>query len=164
MTNNTKLYSRLGYSANLECIIGSTFSYDQTRVEHYNEVEPILQSIISNNAIAKQVRLYLLQEYQQAWDLAKVLSMVNRNDKLFDFLNTFEKQSNPLDNENTKNDFSDDFNSLSQNNELSDSYAIAIVASTLADFNTINICDDDVENDLRDACLELAFLVSAQIL
>ncbi|CAG8685326.1 7059_t:CDS:2 [Gigaspora rosea] len=98
--------------------------------------------------------------YQQAWDLAKVLSMVNCDDKLFDCLNTFEKQSNLLDNENTENDFSDDFNGLSQNNELSDSYAISAVASTLADFNTINIRDDDIENDLRDARFELAFLVS----
>ncbi|CAG8833113.1 33134_t:CDS:2, partial [Gigaspora margarita] len=91
------------------------------------------------------------EEYQQAWDLAKVLSMVNRDDKLIDFLNTFEEQSNPLDNKNTENDFSDNFNN---------SYAIATAASTLADFNTINIRNNDIKNDLRDAHLELAFLVS----
>ncbi|CAG8823795.1 631_t:CDS:1, partial [Dentiscutata erythropus] len=61
MTDNTKLHPRLGYSTNLGYIVGSIFSYDQTRVEDYDEVETIIQNIISNNAIAKQVRLYLLQ-------------------------------------------------------------------------------------------------------
>lgn len=61
MTDNTKLRPRLGYSANFGCIIGSTFSLEQTHVENYDEVKLTIQNIISNNAIAKQVRLYLLQ-------------------------------------------------------------------------------------------------------
>ncbi|CAG8776750.1 22440_t:CDS:2, partial [Racocetra persica] len=61
MTDNIKVYSRLGYSANFGCIIGSIFSLDQTLINDYNETESVIQSIISNNAIAKQVRLYLLQ-------------------------------------------------------------------------------------------------------
>ncbi|CAG8455052.1 21251_t:CDS:2 [Dentiscutata erythropus] len=61
MTDNTKVYPRLGYFANLGCIIGSVFSLDQTMVNDYNEAESVIQNIISNNAIAKQVRLYLLQ-------------------------------------------------------------------------------------------------------
>ncbi|RIB13239.1 hypothetical protein C2G38_2198430 [Gigaspora rosea] len=65
-----------------------------------------------------------------------------------------------VDYENDENDFFDDFNSLSQNNEISDSHAIATAASTIAEFNTIDIHDDDIENDLRDARLELAFLLS----
>ncbi|CAG8787656.1 9781_t:CDS:2, partial [Gigaspora rosea] len=64
------------------------------------------------------------------------------------------------DYENDENDFFDDFNSLSQNKEISDSHAIATAASTIAEFNTIDIHDDDIENDLRDARLELAFLLS----
>ncbi|CAG8856462.1 35677_t:CDS:1, partial [Gigaspora margarita] len=32
--------------------------------------------------------------YQQAWDLAKVLSMVNCDNELFNFLNTFKGKSN----------------------------------------------------------------------
>lgn len=98
--------------------------------------------------------------YQQAWDLAKVLSMVNCNNELFNSLNTFKGKSNQSDYENNENDFFDDFNSLSQNNEISDSHAIATAASTIANFNTIDIRDDDIENDLRDARLELAFLLS----
>ncbi|CAG8682067.1 5158_t:CDS:2, partial [Cetraspora pellucida] len=61
MTDNTKLHPRLSYSANLGCIIGSIFSLDQTRVEDYDEVKTVIQNVISNNAIAKQVHLYLLQ-------------------------------------------------------------------------------------------------------
>ncbi|CAG8651700.1 24198_t:CDS:2 [Cetraspora pellucida] len=61
MTDNTKVYPHLGYFANLGCIIGSVFSLDQTMVNDYNEAESVIQNIISNNAIAKQVRLYLLQ-------------------------------------------------------------------------------------------------------
>ncbi|CAG8703690.1 9905_t:CDS:2, partial [Dentiscutata heterogama] len=72
--------------------------------------------------------------YQQAWDFAKVLSM---------------------------NDFSDFFiNNSSQSNEVFDSYTIAMVANVLADFNMLNLCNDDIENDLRDAHFELAFLLS----
>ncbi|CAG8530334.1 13790_t:CDS:1, partial [Dentiscutata heterogama] len=98
--------------------------------------------------------------YQQAWDLAKVPLMVNHNDELFDFLNTFERQLNQLDNENNENDFFNNFNNIFQNNEISDSYAITTAASTIANFNTINICNNNIENNLRDACLKLAFLLS----
>ncbi|CAG8762396.1 17036_t:CDS:2 [Gigaspora margarita] len=221
MTDNTKLHPHLCYSANLRCIIGSTFLYDQTRIEYYDEVETIIRNIISNNAIAKQVCLYLLQiplpkfppiviglvpnngsetstyilqMHEMVLEIAsqlsihiifigangastefnvqkylitkntgsikaKVLSIVNCDNELFNFLNTFKEKSNQSDYENNKNVFFDDFNSLSQNNEISNSYAIAIVASTIADFNTIDIRNDDIENDLRDACLELAFLL-----
>ncbi|CAG8567294.1 29126_t:CDS:2, partial [Racocetra persica] len=61
MTDNIKLYPCLGYSANLGYIIGSTLPLEQTYVEDYNEVKLIIQNIISNNAVAKQVHLYLLQ-------------------------------------------------------------------------------------------------------
>ncbi|CAG8846082.1 21311_t:CDS:1, partial [Gigaspora margarita] len=94
-----------------------------------------------------------------AWDLAKVLSIVNCNNKLFNSLNTFNRKSNQSNYKNDENDFFDDFNSLLQNNEISDSHAIAIAASTIADFNTIDICNNNIGNDLRDACLKLAFLL-----
>src|SRR6185437_10110433 len=91
--------------------------------------------------------------YQQAWDFAKVLSMVNQNDNFFDLLNISNEQSSQLNNEN---DFSDFFiNNSSQSNEVSDSYAIATAANVVADFNMLNLCDDDIENDLRDARFEL---------
>jgi len=96
--------------------------------------------------------------YQQAWDFAKVLSMVNQNDNFFDLLNISNEQSSQLNNEN---DFPDFFiNNSSQSNEVSDSYAIATAANVVADFNMLNLCDDDIENDLRDARFELAFLLS----
>ncbi|RIB11242.1 hypothetical protein C2G38_2262096 [Gigaspora rosea] len=61
MTDNTKLRPRLGYSASLGCIVGSTFSLNQARVNDYNEVNTVIQNMVANKAIAKQVRLYLLQ-------------------------------------------------------------------------------------------------------
>ncbi|CAG8535553.1 17398_t:CDS:2, partial [Racocetra fulgida] len=42
----------------------------------------------------------------------------------------------------------------------SDSHAIAMAANVVADFNMLNLHDDNIENDLRDACFELAFLLS----
>ncbi|CAG8821275.1 38588_t:CDS:2, partial [Gigaspora margarita] len=90
---------------------------------------------------------------------AKVLSMVNCDNELFNSLNTFKGKSNQSDYKNDENDFFDDFNSLSQNNEISDSHAIAIAASMIADFNTIDIHNDNIKNNLRNACLELAFLL-----
>ncbi|CAG8692822.1 7197_t:CDS:1, partial [Scutellospora calospora] len=42
ITNNTKLYPCLSYSANLGCIIGSIFSLDQTLVNDYNEAELVI--------------------------------------------------------------------------------------------------------------------------
>ncbi|CAG8727430.1 37123_t:CDS:10 [Gigaspora margarita] len=130
MTDNTKLHPRLGYFANLGYL-----------VENYDEVKPIIQNIISNKAIAKQVRLYLLQwpsdddllraiheGYQQAWNFAKILSM---NDDYYDY-----------------------FSSTSQNSDVSDSQAIAIAADVVINSNSIGICDDDIEEDLRDARLE----------
>ncbi|CAG8625490.1 6223_t:CDS:2, partial [Scutellospora calospora] len=40
------------------------------------------------------------------------------------------------------------------------SHAIAIAATILVNINTIDIHDDDIKDDLRDVCLELAFLLS----
>ncbi|CAG8582686.1 8136_t:CDS:1, partial [Scutellospora calospora] len=40
------------------------------------------------------------------------------------------------------------------------SYAIAIAATTIVNINIIDIHDDDIEDDLRDTYLELAFLLS----
>ncbi|CAG8486934.1 11981_t:CDS:2 [Racocetra fulgida] len=96
MTDNIKLHPRLGYSVNFGCIIGSTFLLEQTHIENYNEVKLIIQNIISNNAIAKQVYLYLLQ----------------------------------------------------------------VTADIVVNSNLIDICDDNIEKDLRDAYLELSFLLS----
>ncbi|CAG8851867.1 26409_t:CDS:2, partial [Gigaspora margarita] len=100
----------------------------------------------------------IYEEYQQAWDFAKVLSIVNQNNEFFDLLNISNEQSSQLNNEN---DFSDFFiNNSSQSNEVSDSHTIAIVANIVADFNMLNLRDDDIENDSRDARFELAFLLS----
>ncbi|CAG8612919.1 7657_t:CDS:2 [Racocetra fulgida] len=80
-----------------------------------------------------------------------VLSIVNQNDEFFDLLNISNEQSSQLNNEN---DFSNFFiNNSSQSNEVSDSHTIAMAANVVADFNILNLCDDDIENDLRDAQL-----------
>ncbi|CAG8554243.1 4492_t:CDS:2 [Gigaspora margarita] len=103
MTDNTKLYPRLGYSASLGCIVGSIFSLNQAWVNDYNEVKTVIQNIVASKAIAKQVCLYLLQ--------------------------------------------------------VPDSHTIAIAANIVADFNVLNLRNNDIENDLRDIYFELAFLL-----
>ncbi|CAG8730939.1 10088_t:CDS:2, partial [Cetraspora pellucida] len=130
-------------------------------ITHYNtgtlaETINVLRQWPSNDDLLCAVH----EGYQQAWDLTKVLSMINCNDELFAFLNTFEEQLNQSDDKNDENNFFDDFNDLFQNNEILDSHAIAIAATTVVNINTIDIRDDDIEDDLRDACLELAFLLS----
>lgn len=61
MTDNTKLKERLSYSATLGCVIGSTLSTSETKVSNYEEVISVIDKIKTKNAIAKQVRIYLLQ-------------------------------------------------------------------------------------------------------
>jgi len=61
MTDNTKLKSRLQYSPNLGCIIGSTLSTEETKVNIYNDIPRIINKIKLENGIAKSVRAYILQ-------------------------------------------------------------------------------------------------------
>ncbi|CAB4472833.1 unnamed protein product [Rhizophagus irregularis] len=61
MTDNTKLKERLSYSATLGCVIGSTLSTSETKASNYKEIIAIIDKIKVKNAIAKQVRVYLLQ-------------------------------------------------------------------------------------------------------
>lgn len=63
MTDNTKLKECLSYSAILGCIIGSTLPISETKVSNYEEVITIIDKIKAENAIAKQVRAYLLQVF-----------------------------------------------------------------------------------------------------
>ncbi|RIA99983.1 hypothetical protein C2G38_2236202 [Gigaspora rosea] len=97
--------------------------------------------------------------YQQALDFAKVLSMVNR-DEVFNFLNISNEQLDQPNQLDENDDFSDYFNDSFQSNEISDSHAIATAANNVVNFNTIEIHDDDIETDLRDARFELTFLMS----
>ncbi len=63
MTDNTKLKECLSYSATLGCIVGSTLSASETKVSNYEEIITIIDKIKVNKAIAKQVRVYLLQVF-----------------------------------------------------------------------------------------------------
>lgn len=63
MTDNTKLKERLSYSATLGCVIGSTLSTSETKASNYKEIIAIIDKIKVKNAIAKQVRVYLLQVF-----------------------------------------------------------------------------------------------------
>lgn len=63
MTDNTKLKESLSYSATLGCVIGSTLPVSETKVSNYEEVITIIDKIKVENAIAKQVRIYLLQVF-----------------------------------------------------------------------------------------------------
>lgn len=61
MTDNTKLKPRLRYSSQMGCIIGSTFSNNETNIKTYNDISITIDKIKENNAIAKYVRVYILQ-------------------------------------------------------------------------------------------------------
>ncbi|CAG8654771.1 24961_t:CDS:2, partial [Gigaspora rosea] len=97
--------------------------------------------------------------YQQALDFAKVLLMVNR-DEAYNSLNISNEQLNQLNQLDENDDFSDYFNDSFQSNEVSDLHAIATAANNVVNFNTIEIHNDDIETDLRDARFELTFLLS----
>ena len=64
MSNNTKLKERLRYSSLLGCIVGSTLLLSQTYVTSHDDIYTIIDQIKENNAIATQVRVYLLQVYK----------------------------------------------------------------------------------------------------
>ncbi|GBC43478.2 hypothetical protein GLOIN_2v1747656 [Rhizophagus irregularis DAOM 181602=DAOM 197198] len=57
MTDNTKLKLRLRYSSQMGCIIGSTFSNNETNIKTYNDISITIDKIKKNNAVAKYVPL-----------------------------------------------------------------------------------------------------------
>ncbi|EXX58814.1 hypothetical protein RirG_194570 [Rhizophagus irregularis DAOM 197198w] len=61
MTDNTKLKERLRYSPILGCIIGSTLSKEETIINVYSDIPSTINKIKEENAIAKDVRAYILQ-------------------------------------------------------------------------------------------------------
>ena len=61
MMDNTKLKSRLRYSPQLGYIVGSILPYNQTKVNNYKNIPNIINCIKNHNAIAKDVRAYILQ-------------------------------------------------------------------------------------------------------
>ncbi|CAG8851332.1 18695_t:CDS:1, partial [Gigaspora margarita] len=61
MSDNTKIKKRLGFSSLFGCVVGSTLLTELTKVSTYEDVYRIVDMIKSHNAIASQVRVYLLQ-------------------------------------------------------------------------------------------------------
>ncbi|CAG8559008.1 22567_t:CDS:2, partial [Gigaspora rosea] len=62
MSDNTKLKERLEFSSLYGYIVGSTLSTELTKVSSYEDIYQIVNTIKSQNAIASQVRIYLLQK------------------------------------------------------------------------------------------------------
>jgi hypothetical protein len=60
MSDNTKLKERLGYYARHGTIVGSTLSPAETVVETYDDICRITTRIKAEDAIATQVRAYIL--------------------------------------------------------------------------------------------------------
>jgi len=60
MTDNTKLKERLSYSAALGCVFGLILPISETKVSNCKEVITVIDKIRNEDAIAKQVRIYLL--------------------------------------------------------------------------------------------------------
>jgi hypothetical protein len=61
MPDNTKLKKRLRYSPILGCIIRSTLLKEETIVNVYSDIPGTISKIKEENAIAKDVRAYILQ-------------------------------------------------------------------------------------------------------
>ena len=63
MTDNIKLKLCLRYLSTLGCIISSVFSLNETKVNTYGDIPKIISNIKNSNAIAKNVRAYILQVF-----------------------------------------------------------------------------------------------------
>jgi hypothetical protein len=61
MSDNTKLRPRLRYSSQMGCIIGSTFSNNETNINTYDDITITINKIKENNTVAKYVKAYILQ-------------------------------------------------------------------------------------------------------
>jgi hypothetical protein len=61
MTDCTKVRSKLTYSQELGCIVGSTMSFEESHVQTYSDIHEIIKNIRENNEIASQVRCILLK-------------------------------------------------------------------------------------------------------
>ena len=61
MSDNTKLKPTLRYSPILGCIIRSMLPVEQTKINTYEDIQPIINDIKTKKAIAKDVRAYILQ-------------------------------------------------------------------------------------------------------
>src|SRR3954471_19782946 len=61
MTDCTKLKAGLQYSLNLGCIVGSTLDRDNCMIETYDDIYDKVSNIKQKNAVAKDVRIYVLQ-------------------------------------------------------------------------------------------------------
>lgn len=61
MSDNTKLKPALHYNPILGCIIGSTLSVEQTKINVYEDIQLIINDIKIKKAIAKDMRAYILQ-------------------------------------------------------------------------------------------------------
>ncbi|RHZ83152.1 hypothetical protein Glove_99g217 [Diversispora epigaea] len=61
MSDNTKLKPSLRYSSQLGCIVGSILSNEETKIQAYDDIPRIINSIKDKKAIANYVRVYILQ-------------------------------------------------------------------------------------------------------
>ena len=61
MTDCTKIRAKLTYSQELGCIVGSTLSFDDTRIITYDDIHLKIKEIQNNNAVASQVRCIVLK-------------------------------------------------------------------------------------------------------
>ncbi len=61
MTDNTKLKPGLRYSSQFGCIIGSVLDNSETKITDYDQIPQIVNKIKNENAIANNVRTYILQ-------------------------------------------------------------------------------------------------------
>lgn len=61
MTDCTVLKAGLQYSTHLGCIVGTTLDQNECKIENYDDIYHKISYIKQKNAIAKYVRIYILQ-------------------------------------------------------------------------------------------------------
>lgn len=61
ITDCTKIRTKLTYSQELGCIVGSTLKFDNTQVTTYDDIHLKIKEIQDNKATASQVRCVVLK-------------------------------------------------------------------------------------------------------
>ncbi|CAB4433755.1 unnamed protein product [Rhizophagus irregularis] len=92
MTDNTKLKSRLRYSPNLGCIIGSVFSKKEAEINTYNDIPRIINKIKLENGMAKNVRAYILQIPLPAFPPVVIALIPNKGTETANAISQLHKQ------------------------------------------------------------------------
>ncbi|RGB27850.1 hypothetical protein C1646_768565 [Rhizophagus diaphanus] len=91
MTDCTILKAGLQYSTNLGCIVGSTLNRDDCKIKTYDDIYNKTFNIKQENAIAKYVRIYVLQVPLPKFPPVIVILIPTKNDNAKEIFALHEK-------------------------------------------------------------------------